>query len=315
MAQPIFIKFGLGEPVPISGIHGRNIEMLLDRIIEYIPESAEPARHKRQRQTGHCRASKCRQVDAVNAIAGEERVIVDSTPGTTRDAVDSMLSWDGHEIMLIDTAGIRRRGKTGTGIDFYSLIRAMHAINRCDIALLVVDATELLTAQDTHIAGYIKDASKGMILIVNKWDLVPDSSKYEFDSYIAERLKFAAFCPVLYVSAKTGKGVDKILPAAFKVWDERQKKMPDDVVNKLIKDAVAKQAPARIGTKRLQVIRAYQSGVNPPRFLFLVNDPKLVHFSYERYLENKLRQTFGFSGTSLKLNFVKAPVRRRRRTK
>ena len=154
--------------------------------------------------------------------------------------------------------------------------------------------TELLTAQDTHIAGYIKDASKGIMLIVNKWDLVSEHPKEEFDSYIAERLKFAAFSPVLYVSAKNRQGVDKILPTAYKVWDERQKKMPDAVVNKLIKDAVLKQAPTRVGTKRLEIIRAYQAGVNPPKFLFLVNDPELVHFSYERYLENKLRANFRF---------------------
>ncbi len=310
-----FFKLGLGEPTPVSGIHGRNVDLLLDRIVQHIPESTEPsavADNIKLAIVGRPNAGKS---TLLNAITGKDRAIVDSTPGTTRDAIDSAVTWEGHEIVLIDTAGIRRRGKTGTGIDYYSLIRAMHAINRCDIALLVVDATELLTAQDTHIAGYIKDASKGMMLIVNKWDLVPEQPKERFDSYIAERLKFASFSPVLYVSAKNKQGVDKILPIAFKVWDERQKKMPDAVVNKLIKDAVLKQAPTRVGTKRLVVIRAYQAGVNPPKFLFLVNDPELVHFSYERYLENKLRQTFGFIGTSLRLVFIKAPARKRRRLK
>ncbi len=307
-----FYGFGLGEPIPISGIHGRNVDSLLDRIFQYIPESTEPsavADNIKLAIVGRPNAGKS---TLLNAITGKDRVIVDSIPGTTRDAIDSAMTWEGHEVVLIDTAGIRRRGKTGTGIDYYSLIRAMHAIDRCDIALLVVDAAELLTAQDTHIAGYIKDASKGLILIVNKWDLFPERPKEEFDSYIAERLKFASFSPILYVSAKNGQGVDKILPTAFKVWGERQKKISDAVVNKLIKDAVEKQAPTRVGTKRLVIIRAYQSGVNPPRFKFLVNDPELVHFSYQRYLENKLRQTFGFTGTSLKLTFQKAPARRRK---
>jgi len=310
-----FYELGLGEPVPISSIHGRNVDALLDRIISFIPEPSEPSAQSDTIKLAIVGRPNAGKSTLLNAITGKERAIVDSAPGTTRDAIDSSMIWDRHEIILIDTAGIRRRGKAGTGIDYYSLIRAMHAINRCDIALLVVDASELLTAQDTHIAGYIKDAAKGMILIVNKWDLFPDRPKEEFDSYIAKRLKFASFCPVLYISAKNRLGVDKILPVAFKVWDERQKKMPDDVVNKLIKDAVMKQAPTRIGTRRLEIVRAYQSGVNPPRFTFLVNDPELVHFSYERYLENKLRQTFGFTGTSLKLTFMKASARRRRKVK
>jgi GTP-binding protein len=246
----------------------------------------------------------------LNTIVGEERAIVDQVPGTTRDAVDTVFHYDDQDLLLIDTAGIRRRGRSGVGIEYYSLIRSLRAINRCDIALLVTDATEFITAQDVHIAGFIKEAFKGMILIINKWDIVGTQPQEEYAAQIKQRLKFIAHVPILFVSAKFGQGTNKIIPTAMDIWQERQKQLPDSVIDKLIKQAVSSQAPPRKGLRRLEVFRAYQDGVNPPSFSFLVNDPKLVHFSYQRYLENKLRQTFGFSGTSLRFLFKKAPRRK-----
>ena len=246
----------------------------------------------------------------LNAIVGEERSIVDQAPGTTRDAIDTVFQYQEQKIVLIDTAGIRRRGRSSSGVEYYSLIRSLRAINRCDIALLVIDVSEAVTTQDIHIAGYIKEASKGMILIVNKWDLVPGQSPEDYAAQLRQRIKFVAHVPILFVSAKLGQKVDKILPTAMQIWQERQKQLPDTVIDTLVKQAVRSHAPPRKGLRRLEVFRAYQDGINPPTFSFLVNDPNLVHFSYERYLENKLRQTFGFSGTSLRFLFKKAPRKR-----
>jgi GTP-binding protein len=177
------------------------------------------------------------------------------------------------------------------------------------VALLVMDATEFITAQDTHVAGYIKEACKGIVLVVNKWDLADQDTRDDYVALVDRRMKFIAHAPILFVSALTGLGVKNIIPVALEAWDERQKKLPDDVIDALIKEAVASHAPPPRGTKRLEVYRAYQGGTNPPSFTFLVNDPLLVHFSYQRYLENRLRQTFGFYGTSLKLLFKKASRR------
>lgn len=307
-----FYQLGLGTPVAMSGLHGRGINDLIDRVVSLLPQTqpaiaAEPE-IPRLAIVGRPNAGKSL---LLNAIVGEERAIVDPVPGTTRDAVDITFQHNGQKMLLIDTAGIRRRGRSSSGIEYYSLIRSLRAINRCDIALLVIDATEFITAQDIHIAGYIKEACKGMILIINKWDLISRQSPEDYAAQARQRIKFIAHVPILFVSAKLRQGVDKIVPLALQIWQERQKQLPDTVIDKLIKQAVHSNAPPRKGLKRLEVIRAYQNGVNPPSFFFLVNDPNLVHFSYERYLENKLRQTFGFSGTSLRFIFKKAPPRRK----
>ncbi len=307
-----FYQLGLGTPVAMSGLHGRGINDLIDRVVALLPQpqpapTTEPE-IPRLAIVGRPNAGKSL---LLNAIVGEERAIVDPIPGTTRDAVDTTFQHHGQKMLLIDTAGIRRRGRSSSGIEYYSLIRSLRAINRCDIALLVIDAAEFITAQDIHIAGYIKEACKGMILIINKWDLVSRQSPEDYATQARQRIKFIAHVPILFVSAKLRQGVDKIVPTALQIWQERQKQLPDTVIDKLIKQAVHSNAPPRKGLKRLEVIRAYQNGINPPSFSFVVNDPNLVHFSYERYLENKLRQTFGFSGTSLRFLFKKAPPRRK----
>ena len=239
----------------------------------------------------------------LNALVGDKRAIVDDRPGTTRDAVDTLFDFDGQSVLLIDTAGIRRRGRVEAGVERYSVMRALRAIDRADIALLILDATELATTQDTHIAGYIQQAAKGIVLIVNKWDLVENKDITEWNKYIRSQFKFVNYAPVLYMSAKFGQGVDKIVPQVCQVYQERLKRIPTARVNSVIQQAVAAHNVPRRGSKRLKVLHATQAEVNPPTFVFFVNDAKLIHFSYQRYLENKLRQSFGFVGTPLRLVF------------
>jgi len=298
-----FYRLGLEEPLAISAYHGRGTAELLDMIISLLPSpppaEAEPEIMK-VAIVGRPNVGKSM---LLNALLGGERVIVDDTPGTTRDAIDTLLDFDGQSVLLIDTAGIRRRGKLGVGVERYSVLRALRAIDRADITLLVLDATELVTAQDMHIAGYIQQAAKGIVLVVNKWDLIADKNITEYSRYIREQLKFMSYAPVLYVSAKFGQGVDKIMPEARQVYQQRLKRLSTAAVNDVIQQAAAAHNLPRIGGKQLKILYATQAEVNPPTFVFFVNDAKLIHFSYRRYLENKLRQSFGFAGTPLRLIF------------
>ncbi len=304
-----FYQLGLGDPLPVSGHHGKGIMELLDSLVSKLPAAGEKAEENVRPRLAIVGRPNVGKSMMVNALVGQERVIVDVTAGTTRDATDTVFKHHDTEVVLVDTAGMRKRGKAGTGLEYYTLVRTLRAINRCDVALLVMDASEFITAQDTHIAGYIKEACKGVVLLVNKWDLVDGDMRDEYMDVIDRRMKFIAHAPVLFVSALTGLGVKDIIPVALEAWRERQKQLPDDVINKLIREAVGAHAPPPRGTRRLEVVRAYQGGTNPPSFTFLVNDPALVHFSYERYLENRLRQTFGFAGTSVKMQFRKASKR------
>jgi GTP-binding protein len=298
-----FYRLGLEEPLVISAYHGRGTAELLDMVISLLPSpppvEAEPEIMK-VAIVGRPNVGKSM---LLNALLGGERVIVDDTPGTTRDAIDTLLDFDGQSVLLIDTAGIRRRGRLGVGVERYSVLRALRALDRADITLLVLDATELVTAQDMHIAGYIQQAAKGIVLVVNKWDLVVDKSPVEFTKYIRGQLKFMSYAPVLCVSAKFGQGVDKIMPEACQVYQQRLKRLSTAAVNDVIQQAAAAHNLPRIGGKRLKILYATQAEVNPPTFVFFVNDTKLIHFSYRRYLENKLRQSFGFTGTPLRLIF------------
>jgi GTP-binding protein len=309
-ASAEFYQLGMGDPLPVSGHHGKGINELLEALVEALPpsEEAAPEESKRPKLAIVGRPNVGKSM-LLNALVGKERVIVDATAGTTRDATDTIVKYKDQEVLLIDTAGIRKRSKAGTGLEYYGLVRTLRAINRCDVALLIMDATEFITAQDTHIAGYIKEACKGIVLIVNKWDLADRDQQDAFVALVDKRMKFIAHAPLLFTSALTGLGVKNVIPIGLEAWSERKKQLPNDVIDKLIKDAVASHAPPPRGTKRLEVFRAYQGGINPPSFTFMVNDPRLVHFSYQRYLENRLRQTFGFSGTSLKLQFKKGARR------
>jgi GTP-binding protein len=239
----------------------------------------------------------------LNALSGGERAIVDDIPGTTRDAIDTLLDFNGQSVLIIDTAGIRRRGRIAVGVERYSVLRALRAIDRADVVLLVLDATELVTDQDMHIAGYIQQAAKGVLLIVNKWDLAMGLKKVECGRYVRSKLKFVSYAPLLHISAKFRQGTDKVIAKAHQIYQERLKRIPTAAVNSLVQQVVATHSPPQRGGKRLKFLYATQAEVNPPTFVFFVNDPKLMHFSYRRYLENKLRQSFGFSGTPLRLVF------------
>ena len=300
-----FYRLGLGDPLPVSGHHGKGIMELLEALVNKLPAAEKQAEENVRPRLAFVGRPNVGKSMMVNAIVGEEKVIVDGIAGTTRDATDTIFKEDDGEVVLIDTAGLRKRGKAGTGLQFYTLVRTLRAINRCDVALLVMDASESITAQDMHIAGYIKEACKGIVLLINKWDLVGDDKQIEYRDVINRRMRFISHAPVLFVSALTGLRVKDIIPVALDVWRERQKRLPDEVIDKLVRDAVVSHAPPPRGTRRLEIFRAYQGGINPPSFTFLVNDPALLHFSYKRYLENRLRQTFGFTGTSLELLFKK----------
>ena len=298
-----FYELGLGEPVAISAYHGRGTAELLDRIVSLLPTPSPAEVEPEVMKVAIVGRPNVGKSMLLNALLGGERAIVDEAPGTTRDAIDTLLDFNGQSVLLIDTAGIRRRGRLGVGIERYSVIRALRAIDRADIALLVLDATELVTAQDMHIAGYIQQATKGIVLIVNKWDLVAGKTTTEYNRYIRSQLKFMAYAPVLYISAKFGQGVDKIMPQVRRVYQERLKRLSTAVVNSVVQQAVVAHNRPRTGGKQLKVLYATQAEVNPPTFVFFVNDAKLIHFSYQRYLENKLRHSFGFVGTPFRLVF------------
>ena len=298
-----FYELGLGEPLPISAHHGRGVAELLDRITVLLPSPPPAEPEKETIKVAVVGRPNVGKSMLLNALVGDQRVIVDDSPGTTRDAVDTSFDFNGQSVLLIDTAGIRRRGRVKAGVEQYSVIRTLRAIDRADIALLVLDAAEMATTQDMHIAGYIQQAAKGIVIIVNKWDLIENKDIAEWNKHIRNQFKFVAYAPVLYTSAKSGQGVDKIMPKVCQVYQERLKRLSTATVNNVIQQAVATHNRPQSRGKQMKVFYATQAEVNPPTFVLFANDAKLIHFSYRRYLENKLRQAFGFNGTPLRLIF------------
>ena len=298
-----FYGLGLGDPVAVSALHGRSTAELLDKISTLLPVSAPPEVEPEMMKVAIVGRPNVGKSMLLNALLGSERAIVDDAPGTTRDAIDTLLDFEGANVLLIDTAGMRRRGRLGRGIERYSVMRALRAIDRTDVALLVLDAKELPAAQDMHIAGYILQAARGIILVVNKWDLILGGNQAEWDKYIRDQFRFVAYAPILYTSALLGQGVAEVMPGAREVYQERRKRLPTAQVNSVVQQAVAGHSPPRKGHRQLKILHATQADVNPPTFVFFVNDARLVHFSYRRYLENRLRQSFGFVGTPLRLVF------------
>ena len=299
-----FYELGLGDPFPISALHGAGTGDLLDALLKAAPSETwdEPTEGTRIAIVGRPNVGKS---SLLNAILGRQRMIVSETPGTTRDAVDSVIDWNGEQVTLIDTAGIRRRGRVEPGIERYSVMRALRAIQRADVALLLLDATEGVTEQDAHIAGYVVDEAKGLVIVVNKWDLV-EKDTYTVQEYTAEirrALKFVSYCPLVFVSATSGQRVKKAIDVALDVQQARSIRIPTGELNRLVGDVVARHAPPSKRGKRLKIYYATQIGVAPPSFVFFVNDPELVHFSYERYLENQLREAYGFEGSPLRITF------------
>jgi GTP-binding protein len=299
-----FYELGLGDPIPISALHGTGTGDLLDALLQvgWAEMRQAPSQGTRIAIVGRPNVGKS---SLLNSVLGQERMIVSETPGTTRDAVDSLAEWKGEEVTLIDTAGIRRRGRVSPGIERYSVMRALRAIQRADVVLLLLDATEGVTEQDAHIAGYVVDEAKGLVIVVNKWDLV-EKDTYTMQYYtdeIRRALRFVAYAPLVFVSAMTGQRVRKAMDLALEVQRSRTARVPTGELNRLISEAVSKHSPPSKRGKRLKIYYATQVGTAPPGFVFFVNDPRLVHFSYERYLENQLRRSFGFEGSPVRMVF------------
>lgn len=324
-----FYELGLGEPITMSSSQGTGTGDVLDAITDALPpkeaEEEEEAELPRVAIVGRPNVGKS---SLLNAVLGEERVIVSDTPGTTRDAIDTTVEHNGQPLVLIDTAGIRRRGRIGPGIEKYSVLRATRAIERSDIALLLIDATEGITAQDTHIAGVIHEAGKGVVVVINKWDVIkekraqhragtappledepPDAQ--DFKEAIRRDLKFIPYAPEIFAAAKTRYHIGPILDAALRIAEERKRRVPTAKLNEVVKTAMLRHHPPAVKGRVLRVYYVTQAETSPPTFVFFVNEPELLHFSYERYLENQLRAAFGFEGTAIRLIFRQRERRER----
>jgi GTP-binding protein len=304
LAANEFYALGIEPLFAISALHGTGTGDLLDAVVASFPPAPEeePAERVGIAIVGHPNVGKS---SLLNAILGQERVIVSPIPGTTRDAIDTQLVWRGQEVMLIDTAGIRRRGAVAPGIEKYSVLRALRAINRADVALLVIDASQGVTAQDAHIAGYILEESKSVVVVVNKWDLVEKEPGVEaaYRESVRQTLKFLPYVPILFASALKRRGVKEVMDTAVRVREARFHRLSTGELNSLVRDAVAAHAPPSRWGKRLRIYYATQPQVDPPTFVFFVNDVRLLHFSYERYLENRIRERYPFEGTPIRLQF------------
>lgn len=301
-----FLVLGLGEPLPLSALHGLNIDELLDRIVSLLPGESywEEEKGIHIAVVGRPNVGKS---SLVNALLKEKRLIVSDIPGTTRDAVDTVLKRDEKTYILVDTAGIRRKSRISDDVEYYGVKRSLRAIDRSDIVLFVLDATQGVVEQDTKIGGYIADAGKGLIIIINKWDLAEKEQKAKntYEQLIRWRLDFLSFAPLHYVSALTGQGVDKILPLVDRVYGEYTKRISTGNLNSWLMETVYLNPPPAAKGLDLKFYYAVQAEVAPPLFVFFVNRPEMVHFSYRRYLENQLRKAYGFEGTPVRLIFRK----------
>lgn len=299
-----FWALGLGEPCPISARHGTGSGDLLDRIAEALPERPPDDEVDERLRVAIVGRPNVGKSSLLNKLLGEERMVVSPVAGTTRDAVDTVLRYHGEEIVLVDTAGIRRRGKVEPGIEKYAVLRADRAVDRSDVAVLLLDAQDRVTAQDAHIAGFIEDSGKGVVVAVNKWDLIERDTYTadEFRASIREDLKFMPYAPILFISALTGQRVSRVLDAARQIDAARKFRIPTGELNRLIEDLQIRHTLSRKG-RQLKLRYATQVGVAPPTFLIFVNDLDLVHFGYERYVENQIRQHYPYEGTPIRLIF------------
>ncbi len=298
-----FYDLGLGEPIPVSAANGMNIGDLLDLVSGYLPkqngEEAEPDVIKIA-VVGRPNVGKS---SLVNAILGEDRVIVSDIPGTTRDAIDTPFVRGAQRYVLIDTAGMRKRGNVEESTERYSVMRSLRAIERSDVSLLLLDATCGVTEQDTKIAGYIREAGKGCILVINKWDLIEkdDKTMNQFEQRVREQLSFIAYAPTLFISALTGQRLGKVVELVDFVAEQQARRVNTSVLNEVITEAVQVNPPPGDKGKRLKILYGAQVAVKPPHFVLFVNLPELMHFSYQRYLENVFRKNFGFEGAPLRI--------------
>ena len=298
-----FYQLGIGDPIGISSVNLLNIGDLLDEVVKYFPAEEDGDDENDTISIAVVGKPNVGKSSLVNRILGEERVMVSDLAGTTRDAIDTRFTRDGQEYIIIDTAGIRRkRAIEYQSLERFSVVRSFAAIDRCDVALLLIDAKEGVSEQDTKIAGYIDEAGKPAIIVINKWDAIEkDNGKFEkFGKEVREKLKFMEYAPMVCISALTGQRVNRILAMVKDVYGQASRRITTGLLNDILQDAQnALQPPATSG-RRLRIYYATQQSTNPPTFVFFVNDKALMHFSYERYLENKFRQSFGFEGTPLR---------------
>lgn len=304
---PSFYELGMGEPFPVSAVHGTGTGDLLDELVKALktlPREGEDEKGQ-DLSIGILGKPNVGKSTLFNALIGEERVIVSDIPGTTRDAVDTMMDWQGLKVRLIDTAGLRKRGKIEPGVEKYSSIRTLKAIERADVILLVIDAVAGLTAQDAHIAGYVQEARKSAVIVVNKWDAVSkDRAAMEsLTTQVRQDLNFIDYAPLLFISAKTGYKVSEVLPMAARVGEQRIVRLSTSQINRVLAHAQDRQPPPTHAGRMLKILYGTQVRSDPPTFLIYVNDYKLVHFSYQRFLENQLRQEHGYLGTPIHLVF------------
>ena len=297
-----FYELGLGEPYPISAIHGTGTGDLLDDLLKELPKETEEAGDDSVKIAivGKPNVGKS---SLLNRLVGEDRSIVSDIPGTTRDAVDTQIDYEGIPVTLIDTAGIRRRGKVDPGVEKFSVVRSMRAIERCDVALLMIDAVEGITAQDAHIAGYVKDEWKSTVVIVNKWDAI-EKDTYSMQQYterIRQELNFMDYVPLLFISAKTGQRVEQVLPLALRVQEERLARITTGALNRILQNAQEPHSPtSRTGTN-IKLYYGTQVRTDPPTFMIYCNNPQLAHFTYLRFLENQIRKVYPYTGTPIRL--------------
>lgn len=295
-----FYSLGIGDPIAVSGSHGIGIGDVLDEIIHQLPAVDEKKEDDviRFSVIGRPNVGKS---SLTNAILGEERVIVSDIEGTTRDAIDTPFEKDGQKYCVVDTAGMRKKGKIYENVEKYSVLRALSAVEKSDVVLMVIDGNQGIIEQDKHVAGYAHEAGKAVILVVNKWDLIEKDSKTmkKMESQIREQFKYLDYAPIIFVSAKDKKRVHLLLPMIQEVYANSQKRVATSVLNDVLIDAQTMNPTTTFNGGRLKIYYANQVSVCPPTFVLFTNDPQYLHFSYKRYLENRLRDAFGFEGTPI----------------
>ncbi|HRY13729.1 MAG TPA: ribosome biogenesis GTPase Der [Syntrophomonadaceae bacterium] len=298
-----FYNLGLGDPIPVSAMHGRNINELLDAVVDKFAPAQEYPEDAEAIKIAIVGRPNVGKSSLVNALLGEERVIVSDTPGTTRDSIDTPFEYEGNRYILIDTAGIRKKSRITEATERYSVIRSLKSVERADVVLIMLDASEGVIEQDKRIAGYVHEQGKASVIIVNKWDLIEKDGQTmnKFDKDIREELKFLAYCPILYVSALTRKRIFKILELVDFVSDQHNRRVQTSELNQVVNEAMLLNPLPGGGGRKIKIYYAAQVHTAPPTFVFFANYPEKVHFSYLRYLDNALRKNFGFEGTPIRL--------------
>ncbi|MDK2810239.1 MAG: GTPase [Petroclostridium sp.] len=297
-----FYNLGLGDPIAISSVHGLGIGDLLDEVSKHFPDADQDRYADDVIKVAVIGKPNAGKSSLVNKVLGEERVIVSDVPGTTRDAIDTYFEKDGQNYVFIDTAGMRKKGKIFENIERYSVIRSLAAVERSDVCLIMIDASEGVTEQDTKIAGFAHEQGKASIIVINKWDLIEkdDKTMNLFRQDVMDKLSFMTYAPIAFISAKTGQRVEKLFELIKYVSNQHAMRISTGMLNDIINEAVAKTQPPSDKGKRLKILYVTQASVKPPTFVIFVNDKELMHFSYERYIENQIRGAFGLEGTPVR---------------